>query len=39
MDFDGTRWWVEYEENEEYFKNYYETEEDADNFYDTIINN
>ena len=35
----GTQWWVEYEENEEYFKNYYETEEDADNFYDTIINN
>jgi hypothetical protein len=39
MDFDGTQWWVEYEENGSYFKDYFSTEQDAQLFYNSIITN
>jgi hypothetical protein len=37
MDFNGTQWWVEYLENNEYKKNYYNSFEDAKSFYLSII--
>lgn len=37
MDFNGTQWWVEYKENEEYFINYFDTEDQAKNFYHSIV--
>jgi len=37
MDFNGTRWWVEYEENGKYVVEYFDTEEKARTFYNSII--
>ena len=37
MDFNGTRWWVEYEEGGEYTISYFDTEEEAKTFYNSII--
>ena len=38
MDFNGSQWWVEYLENNEYKKNYYDDEESAKIFYVSLIN-
>jgi hypothetical protein len=37
MDFNGTQWWVEYIENNQYKKDYFSTEADAIIFYKSII--
>jgi hypothetical protein len=39
MDFNGSQWWVDYEENGSYYRNYYNTFEEANAFYDSIIVN
>lgn len=39
MDFDGSQWWVEYEENGAYHIAYFATEEEAQTFYLSIVNN
>jgi len=39
MSFNGSKWWVEYEEGGTYHINYYDTEADANNFYLSIIVN
>lgn len=36
MDFDGSQWWVEYNDGGEDKINYYSTEEEAYEFYNTI---
>lgn len=38
MDFDGTQWWVDYDEDGEYKRNYYNDEESAQVFYVSLIN-
>lgn len=38
MDFDGTQWWVDYDEDGEYKRNYYNDEESAQAFYVSLIN-
>jgi hypothetical protein len=37
MDFNGSQWWVDYEENSEIKRNYYNTFEEAEAFYLLII--
>jgi hypothetical protein len=37
MDFDGSQWWIDYEENNEFKRNYYNTFEEANDFYLSII--
>ena len=39
MDFNGSQWWLEYEENGASFINYYNTEAEAYVFYHSIIMN
>ena len=39
MDFDGSRWWIDYEEGGSYFRDYFNTEAEAYVFYDSIIGN
>jgi len=38
MDFNGSQWWVEYLENDEFKINYYDDEESAQTFYLSLIN-
>ena len=37
MDFNGSQWWVEYNEDGSDIKEYFDTEEDATSFYYLII--
>jgi len=37
MDFDGSQWWVEYIEDNQYKKDYFSAEADAIIFYKSII--
>jgi hypothetical protein len=37
MDFNGSQWWVEYNEDGNDFKQYFDTEEEAIYFYKSII--
>lgn len=37
MDFNGTQWWVEYEESGGYIIEYFGTKEEAVEFYNSII--
>jgi hypothetical protein len=37
MDFNGSQWWVDYEENGVIFRNHYDSEIDAQTFYLSII--
>ncbi len=39
MDFNGSQWWIDYEENGVYNRNYYNTLEEANVFYNSIIAN
>ena len=39
MDFNGSQWWVEYEENGAYQISYFATEAEAQAFYLSIVNN
>ena len=38
MDFDGTKWWVEYNEDEIDKKDLFDTESEATAFYETFFN-
>ncbi len=39
MDFNGTQWWIEYEEDGTYHTLYFNTEAEAQTFYASIVNN
>ena len=38
MDYNGSQWWVEYIENNNFNKEYFDNEEDAILFYKSIVN-